>query len=219
MKNISSYKLLLIGIFCALVLVACGDGEVVEESDIDAGEAHSTDKKGKEETSDSNENNEEKQKSVLGKRSNPAPVDTSVSIKSTVYSGDSDEQADGQFDIKINNIIRGEEAYSKLAAENSYNEAAPEGYEWLMFTATLGVKINNPDIAHYVSPSFHVFDLNGSPVPQEISVVVPSEFGNTDVYNGGSVTGNEAVLVPVGQDVLIEYDDFGTGAFFTTETK
>lgn len=219
MKSIKAYlKWLILGTLCSLLLVACGDGEVVEESEVDSGEAHSTGKTEKEET-DNPAKNEKEQKSVLGKRSNPAPVDTPVSIKSTVYSNDSDEQAEGQFEIKINNIIRGEEAFKQLAAENQFNEAAPEGYEWLLFTVTLGVKIDNPDIAHYVAPTFNVFDMNGSPVPQDISVVVPSEFGNTDVYDGGSVTGNEAVIVPVGQDVLIEYDDFGTGAFFTTETK
>lgn len=206
MKRLS---FLLLGAFL-LLLAACGDTEGGSDS-ADA----SKDKNDTEVNEDSS--SKEDSESNLGKRSNPVPLGETVTIPGTVYSEEGDS-ANGEFSISISNIVRGQEAMDFLLKENEFNEQPPEGYEWMIFDVNLEASIDNPDMPYFAAPSFNVIDSSGSPVTQDIYPTFNSgEFGWTDVYDGGAHSGKAGVIVPVDEDVIVEYSDIDLTAFFNVK--
>ena len=212
MKKLS---LTLMAILLSAVLVACG------ESDIERGEVSqnvTSEKTANENTVDEKSVEEEKEEEVkVGTRTNPIKPNEPVIISTIVSDYEKDLRADAEFEIVVSNFIRGQEAYDILLAENQFNEPAPEGYEWLLFDVSLTANIEDDNLSYYIMPSFNPFTLDGSPITVDDFAVTPNEFGHTDVYNGGTVTGKVSTLAPVGEDVLIEYSSFDFNFFFTTK--
>ena len=118
------------------------------------------------------------------------------------------------FNLTLNKVTRGEEAYNLIKSYNQFNEPAPEGFEFALLDFTLTATIEDPNIADYVSPSLTVISSDGSEIDQD-SVVLENEFGSKNIYDGGTVNGHLEVLVPVGDDnVVVKYED-GFSAFFS----
>lgn len=152
----------------------------------------------------------------VGTRTNPIKVGETLIVEGvTVTDLDNwDKQTAGDFELTLNKITRGEEAYNLIKSYNQFNEPAPEGFEYALLDFTLTASIEDPNIAEYVSPSLKVIASDGSQIDQG-SVVLENEFGSKEVYDGGTVTGHLEVVVPVGDDSLVvEYDD-GFSAFFS----
>lgn len=154
-------------------------------------------------------------KPEIGVRTNPVPLGKTLVAKDVPVMDldDMEKETVGQFEVSFDKVVRGKEAYAQVMKFNEFNEAPPKGFEYALVDVTLKAKIEDPNIAKYVSPSITVTGGDGSPVEQ-ISTVVEPSFGDNEVYDGGTVKGKIALIVPEGdKDVLVNFDnDFS--AFF-----
>lgn len=177
----------------------------------------------KEEEEDDEDDAKEKEKeepkkkeSEVGKRSNPVPLGQVATFSSNYYDEEG-EEIEAVLAVSVSNIQRGEEVYNYIMEANQFNEAAPEGYEWMSFDVSLKVVEGSEDDPYYASESFKVISSSGSEVDQQSTYAsLPSgeEFGYVDLYEGGEVKGKVAKIVPVGDDVLLQFDDWNASVFF-----
>ncbi|MDN6626364.1 MAG: DUF4352 domain-containing protein [Pisciglobus halotolerans] len=198
MKQSKSLFLLL---SCSLILAACGNEKQ------DTVEVHS-----KETASSETVSKTEKPESKKGTRSNPIPFGKNVSQKISFYDidGDAMDEFEGTITLSLDNLKRGDTAYSYLKEANEYNEEAPDGFEWAIVDAELSLTdADTDDVAFYVDPDFTVFTEDGSTVDKEIypTYAEGDEFGYDKIYNGGTSKGKVAFLVPIDEPFLIEYDN------------
>ncbi|MBS5821763.1 MAG: hypothetical protein KIC85_11420 [Enterococcus gilvus] len=165
---------------------------------------------------DSSTKKEEKStEAAVGKRSNPVPLGSTATFDTTYYSKDS-EDVPANISMTISNVIRGNEAMNYLTNANEFNEAAPEGKEWLLFDVSMKMNKGSQDDAYYVTPSFIPISSTGEEVSQDTYGTLKDgeEFGNKDLYEGGTQNGKVALLVPTGDNTLVEFQDFDTRVFF-----
>lgn len=191
-----------------LLLGACSDGEK------SVSEAPKAPKQ--EETKAAPKEEKKEQAPEVGTRTNPVKPGQVLSVKDvTVYDlDDSEKVTTGSFELTLTKVTRGAEAFTKIKTYNQFNEPAPEGFEYALMEFKMTGEIEDPNIAEYVSPSMNVIASDGSEIEQG-SVVLENEFGSKDLFDGGTVAGQLAIIVPVGdEDVVVEYsDDFS--AFFS----
>lgn len=153
--------------------------------------------------------------SVVGKRSNPIPLGNTATWDLTYY-GSGGERVQGNVSLTFSEVVRGDEAYNSLLTFNRFNKVAPEGYEWLYFTATLTLNEGSADIPYTVTPNFIVFDSSGSEVSQSeyATFLSGEEFGFKSLFVGGTATGKVGKFVPIDDKVLIEYRDWNNEDLF-----
>jgi len=153
--------------------------------------------------------------SAVGKRSNPVLNGQTASFDLTYYD-DTYNKIPGNASITLANPVRGQAAYDALMSYNQFNSPAPEGLEWLIFDVNLTLNAGSPDYAfNSGSIYFKVIGSDGSQVDQNEWGVLDDDFGNNDLYAGGTDWGQEAVLVPIGDTgVLIEANGFSTPSVF-----
>ncbi|MEL4106624.1 stalk domain-containing protein [Oscillospiraceae bacterium WX1] len=119
-------------------------------------------------------------------RTNPAPIGTEQTI--TTSSGYT-------VSVKINNIVRGSQAWQLIQQANMFNGAPSEGYEYIVVNATVSAKTSTKDTAYVVS--YYDFDSFSKSNTEYTSsfVVPPDPILSGDIYPGGSFTGNFVVMV------------------------
>ena len=192
----------------ALVLAACGTSSDVEVSE----EASSTASASSEAASAVSEETV----SAPGKRSNPVSVGQSATWDVVYYDAESN-RIDGVVTASISNVVRGEEAYNQLIAANPYNEAAPEGFEWVIFDLKATLDEGSAD------DPFNTVNLSVTPVASDGSEVAQpfyatfetgTDFGFKDLYKGGTDEGKKGLIVPIGDETLVEITDWNTSVFF-----
>lgn len=203
-------KLLSLGLvtLCGITLAACssGDSEVKVSSNSTSTAVTAS------ETASSSTAEE----SAVGKRSNPVPLGSTATFDTTYYAEDGTE-INSNISMTISNPLRGQEAYDFLLSENEYNEAAPEGKEWLVFDVKMKMNKGSQDEPYYAMPSFTPISSNGEEVAQDTygTFSEGSEFGYKELYEGGELSGKVALLVPTGDDTLISFTDFNSKVFFS----
>lgn len=193
-----------------LVLGACADDTTATEQTSSAAEETSVETASSEVAS-----SEVTEKSDVGKRSNPVPFGETGTFETFTYDNDANE-INGNLSVTLSNVVRGEEAYNNLLAANEFNEAAPEGQEWLTFDADMVYNSDNQDEPYLLS-SFVPVDSTGAEVQQSTYAFTGSEVIATEIYAGGETKGSFAVLVPVGEDVILKYTDGMSDMFFNAK--
>ncbi|WP_062532372.1 hypothetical protein [Jeotgalibaca dankookensis] len=192
----------------SLMLAACSEpSDVKVESNADASteiEASSTVESVKE-------------ASAPGKRSNPVAIGESATWD-VMYSDSEYNAIDGTVTTTISNVIRGEEAYNDLVSYNEFNEPAPDGYEWVIFDLALTLDEGSED------DPFNTATIMMTPVASDGSEVAQTsyatfedgtEFGWKDLYKGGNDSGKVGLIIPEGDDTLIELSDMNTSVFYS----
>lgn len=192
----------------SLMLAACSEpSDVKVESNADASteiEASSTVESVKE-------------ASAPGKRSNPVAIGESATWD-VMYSDAEYNAIDGTVTTTISNVIRGEEAYDNLVSYNEFNEPAPDGYEWVIFDLALTLDEGSED------DPFNTATIMMTPVASDGSEVAQTsyatfedgtEFGWKDLYKGGNDSGKVGLIIPEGDDTLIELSDMNTSVFYS----
>ncbi|MDR1513076.1 MAG: DUF4352 domain-containing protein [Propionibacteriaceae bacterium] len=117
-----------------------------------------------------------------GTRENPAPLGSTVE--------------DDEWAVVVNSVTLA--ATDAVLAENPFNDAPPEGQEYILVNLTMTYKGNNPEgetplwvTVEYVTPQGNT--INGS----ETMSVAPDGIDTfSTLYSGASVTGNKAFAVP-----------------------
>lgn len=158
---------------------------------------------------------EPKVESVIGKRSNPVPLGETIQFPVEYSNEDWTETFQGKATMTISDIVRGQEAMDTLIAENQFNEAAPEGFEWMIFTVTMTLVEGDIDNPYMPMDMFTIIDAGGSEVPQDI---YPSfdgnDFGYTSIFPDGNASGRVAKIVKSGEDPLIVYSEGFTNTYY-----
>lgn len=158
-------------------------------------------------TSSETEPAEEKPaESAVGSRSNPVPLGSTATITGNIYDEDSNS-FDATIDITIKEVKRGQEVFDTLVAENEFNEAPAEGFEYMMVTAEATVKdAGTDDFAYLFSGSDFDFISSDGQTYEMVSVVTPNELFE-ELYNGGTASGNFVGQVKTGENVILGYED------------
>lgn len=123
-------------------------------------------------------------------RSNPAPIG-----KTVTYSID-DFIDKYTAEIKLEEVIRGEEAWKIIEAANSFNSKAPEGHEYLLARINFKVVSNKKEDATVsLSPvNFTLVSTSGKDYDFPM-VVVPDPELRANLYAGASNNGWAAFIV------------------------
>lgn len=143
-------------------------------------------------------------KADWGKRSTPVPLGEFIEIIDREYGHD--EPFDVKLNLKINNIIRGQEAYDILISENRFNEPAPEGLEWAILELEVEYLEGSEDYPYSPRIRFDIFDTTGKQVDQVDTGTLSTKFRDTDIFPGVTHSGREVYLVPEGADFLLSTD-------------
>ncbi|HIW91543.1 MAG TPA: hypothetical protein H9870_07780 [Candidatus Corynebacterium avicola] len=127
---------------------------------------------------DSGENGEQASGDDAGTRSNPHPLGSTVA-------------SDG-WSVTINSVDL--DANEAITAENMFNEPAPEGMTYIMVNATI-TYTGDSDEGEMPWTTIEYVTVDGNTISQ--SGVTPDPLDTvSDLYPGGSTTGNVSLVVP-----------------------
>lgn len=197
---------------CLTFVSACGDEKQTISSSVDKGTSE-TEKVETENT----KKEEKKEVNTFGSRSNPVPVGQNHTVQHQIFDANFDGH-DAVVELLITEVERGESVYEKAIAQNEFNEAPVEGYEYVAFKVTATVKeAATQDDAFYISDyDFNFIGADGSPY-ESVSVVFEPTLG-AEIYAGGSTLGYVIGQVKKDDSILVVYEDGnGKNVFFSVE--
>lgn len=193
-----------------ITLVACGADTVENKEDV---VVDNTEEVEMPEESKVEEEVSEKE-SEYGKRGNPVPVGEWASIEESIYD-DEDNALDAVFNLRITDVVRGEEAFGILKNENQFNEEAPEGHEWVIVSLEAKLVEGDEDFPFTVVPWFSIIDSTGSEVSQDDwGTLDGNEYGYVDLFEGGETSGRYVFYTLEGDDTLLSYEQFLNGSTY-----
>ena len=153
--------------------------------------------------------------SVIGKRSNPVPLGQAIEIPVEYSNDDWTENYEGTISLQISGITKGQAALDILMAENQFNEAPPEGMEWVIFDVTMKLLDGNQDTPFTILPNFEIVSSSGSEIAQDAYASLDgNEFGYTDIFPGAEASGRVVKYAPIGDNFLISYDENFSASFY-----
>ena len=153
--------------------------------------------------------------SVAGKRSNPVPLGQAIEIPVEYSNEDWTENYEGTISLQINGITKGQAALDTLMAENQFNEAPPEGMEWVIFDVTMKLLDGNQDTPFTILPNFEIVSSSGSEIAQDAYASLDgNEFGYSDIFPGAEASGRVVKYAPIGDNFLISYDENFSASFY-----
>ncbi|WP_461611947.1 hypothetical protein [Cytobacillus kochii] len=203
----NSFKLLILGLIMVVFLAACGqdtkDTEVKEENQ--QGETAQPEEVEK----------EEEPKSKLGSRTNPVPFQKTATVDDELYDDEGNTYAI-KFDLTVKDVIRGDEAYQKLKSMNEYNEAAPEGYEWVLAeTKVKFVESETEDLSFYIDGimNFEMVSESGDIYSGDVYGTTEPDF-SFEMYVGNEKEGYISGLVKTGENAQLRYEEMLGGQVF-----
>lgn len=203
--------IMLLGV-SSLLLAACGEestNESTEENQDETEEIVEEVEADEEEDSEETEEPEEIEESEeveVGTRSNPVPLGEAVLIEDSTYD-DSDNRLDVVYELKITDVIRGEEAYDILLEENQFNEPAPEGYEWVIANLEVELIEGDDDYPFTIVSWDKIIASTGSEVSQDdYGTLAGNEFGYSDLFPGGTHSGRTTFYVPEEDESLYAWE-------------
>lgn len=211
MKKITNLGVILL---CSVALVACGGGGDSADSTNEVTVTSNSSSQVEEVQVTTTEST--KEETPVGKRTNPVPLGHTATFD-TIYYAEDGTPIDANISMTVSNPIRGQAAYDYLLQVNEYNEPAPEGKEWLLFDASMKMNKGSQDEPYYATDSFIPVSSNGEEVAQDTYPTLNETdyFGDKEVYEGGQLTGKVALLVPVGDNTLVSFNDFDSKVFFS----
>jgi len=150
-----------------------------------------------------------------GSRSNPVKLGEAGTVSTVGYSDN--KSGNFQVSLKVTGIIRGDEAWKLIESENMFNEAAPEGKEYILVKVAAAVTdADTEEVAFSISDyDFEFVSKNGTTYDRT-SVVTPDEL-MAELYKGGTAEGYVAGLVNTGDAVDLKYEGLDTSMWFLLE--
>jgi|SRR5690606_19094051 len=151
----------------------------------------------------------------LGSRSNPILFQQIATVEDKLYNNDGDEFAI-KFDLTVSEVIRGEEAYNQLKTMNEFNEAAPEGYEWVLAkTKVQFTESETQDLSFMIDGimNFKMVSKSGDIYSGDIVPTTEPDF-SFELYVGSEHEGYIGGLVKTGEKAQLRYHDMLGGHVF-----
>lgn len=158
---------------------------------------------------------EEEPKSKLGSRTNPVPFQKTATVDDELYDDEGNTYAI-KFDLTVKDVIRGDEAYQKLKSMNEYNEAAPEGYEWVLAeTKVKFVESETEDLSFYIDGimNFEMVSESGDIYSGDVYGTTEPDF-SFEMYVGNEKEGYISGLVKTGENAQLRYEEMLGGQVF-----
>lgn len=157
----------------------------------------------------------EETEAKLGSRSNPVPFQKTATVDDELYN-DEGEAFPIKFDLTVVEVERGDAAYKKLISMNEYNEAAPEGYEWVLAkTKVKFVESETEDLAFHIDGimNFTMVSENGDIYSGDIIGTTDPDF-SFEMYVGSEKEGYISGLVKTGEKAQLRYEEMLGGEVF-----
>lgn len=186
-----------VGIVFTIVLVVAAINEGAKtynesaKSDSSAAEeSYSSEAADDEAADDSTTTEEDSTTSDEGTRANPMPLNSPLSLTGTMTDTDTYDDFEASMDITVTETIRGGKAWELIRTENQFNEAAPEGKEYILNK----IKVKAYDIAssenkfNMSESDFEYVSGTGTTYSSDISVVIPGGLDST-LYNDATGEG------------------------------
>lgn len=208
-------KKLLAALACGalLTLSACGSSEEASNDDVTTKEKVTEEVK--------KEEKKETKESSKGSRSNPIAFNESATFKDIIHSSDSSKFEEFKADVEISilEVIRGDQAYQILKAENQFNEPAPEGKEWVLVKVKGKVVDSETEDHPYAlyDMKFQLVSNSGKVYQGDQSAVTPNGLHH-ELFKGAEGEGYISEVVDIGDDFKIQYDTvLGKKIFFNSK--
>ncbi|MCV9886701.1 hypothetical protein [Metabacillus halosaccharovorans] len=206
--NKQTYNLFIILVLIISILGGCGQ----DTKDITVNEEET--QQGVTENTEASEKKEETE-AKLGSRSNPVPFQKTATVDDELYN-DEGEAFPIKFDLTVVEVERGDAAYKKLISMNEYNEAAPEGYEWVLAkTKVKFVESETEDLAFHIDGimNFTMVSENGDIYSGDIIGTTDPDF-SFEMYVGSEKEGYISGLVKTGEKAQLRYEEMLGGEVF-----
>ena len=158
---------------------------------------------------------EKETQSKLGSRSNPVPFQTTATVDDELYN-DEGEAFAIKFDLTVEEVIRGKEAYEQLVAMNEFNEPAPDGYEWVLAkTKVKFIESETEDLAFHIdgTMNFEMVSESGDIYSGDIVGTTEPDF-SFEMYVGNEKEGYISGLVKTGEKAQLRYEEMLGGQVF-----
>ncbi|MFC7688153.1 hypothetical protein [Ureibacillus sp. GCM10028918] len=121
-----------------------------------------------------------------------------------------------KFDLTVTEVIGGDEAYQKLLSMNQFNEAAPEGYEWVLaYTKVKFVESETADLSFFIdgTMNFEMVSESGDIYSGDVYATAEPDF-SFEMYVGNEKEGYIANLVKTGEKAQLRYEEMLGGHVF-----
>lgn len=173
-----------------------------------------------EETEENTENKKsEETKSKLGSRTNPVPFQTTATVDDELYNDEGDTFPI-KFDLTVLEVVRGDAAYDLLKSMNEFNEAAPDGYEWVLAkTKVKFVESETEDLSFHIDGimNFDMVSESGDIYSGDIYGTTEPDF-SFEMYVGSEKEGYISGLVKTGEKAQLRYEEIlGGNVFFNMQ--
>ena len=209
------------GLATILLLGACGDD--TESGNAPESTEDATQEEETEVVEDTNETEEHadveaETDSDKGSRTNPYAVGETAEITVTDYDDDMN-LLEGKANVTIDNVMRGEEAFNQLNEEIApamQEQPDEEGMEWMLFDLEFELlEYVDDDTSYTFATAVTFFNEDGEQVPSTFAA--RGEAAGTTVFQGGTVTSQEAYTAPSEGKVLIKINDAEEDIYFEVE--
>lgn len=204
------FRKALLAVLSILALSACGNASTgsadatSESSETAAAESTASKETTKTETP------------VKGNRTNPYKFGETARLEFEFQDSEGEEYP-AVLDLTLSNPLRGEEAYNYLVNVTDVNEPAPEGYEWFVVDVTGTLVEGDENVPLVQSARLSSVSASGAETP-EAPYFLESDYGDSDLYEGGTTTGPIVTLVPAAEPFTLQLTlQSSERVFFTIE--
>lgn len=163
-----------------------------------------------------------------GTRTNPLSSSDTAELMVSSYNLEEDDgfendgTTNGKASLRINEVIRGEEAMNYLYENDEFSEEPEDSsIEWAVINVTFKLEdFEDDNKSLYISDNdFQVFKIDGSPMDYSSRPYIDDGFGNHEIFSGGTSEGDFAIAVPKNESFLLNYSDYHSGQEVWFEIK
>ncbi|MBC1490152.1 DUF4064 domain-containing protein [Listeria immobilis] len=165
-------------------------------------------------TSDESTSNDQSYASDIGTQENAVDFNDTFKIEGPVTKYNTMSSIDASTNLTVTETIRGDEAWKFIQTRSKYNEAPPEGKEYILNKIKVKVyDIALPEDRAYINASdFTYFSDSNIEYDTHQYIILPDEL-NAHLYNNEETDGYVVGLIDLDDRPLIEYENF----YFATE--
>lgn len=200
----------LLAVLSIFVLSACGNASTSSaDTTSESSETASVESNASKETTKT-------ETPAKGNRTNPYKVGETARLEFE-FQGNDGNSYPAVLDLTLSNPLRGEEAYNYLISVTEVNEPAPEGYEWFVVDVTGTLVEGDENVPLEQSARLSSVSASGAEAP-EAPYFLESDYGDSDLYEGGTTTGPIVTLVPAAEPFTLQLTlQSSERVFFTLE--
>ncbi|WP_034537903.1 hypothetical protein [Carnobacterium inhibens] len=143
-----------------------------------------------------------------GSKENPASIDEKIIVDFDYYQSDNSSKiVNSKIEINLSNYITGEEAYNQLLIASPLNKKAPEGFQWIIFDASITMLEGSNKHPFNSFPLIKSISSNIETSPSVPAYVLEDKIRDYPLYEGETISGKIAGYIPLKEGFTIQYID------------